>query len=297
IMRDFYHQRHNVLVCTTIIESGIDVPSANTIIINRADRLGLAQLHQLRGRVGRSRHQAYAYLLTPDRKTLSRDAAKRLEAIESLDELGVGFALASHDLEIRGAGELLGESQSGLIDAVGFSLYTEYLNRAVTSLGQNGDQNDVSATSYLVGTEVNLHMPTLFPETYLPDVHTRLIMYKRIANAESKNELDELKVEMTDRFGLLPESGKALFHLTELKLLATSLDILQMDIGPTGGKIVFKDKPKIDPMIIIRLIEENPDVHRMEDATTMRIKLQCPEPQDRIKSVKSLLQRLDLDSN
>lgn len=295
IMRDFYHQKHNILVCTTIIESGIDIPSANTIIINRADRFGLAQLHQLRGRVGRSRHQAYAYLIIPDKRSLSADATKRLEAIEALVDLGVGFTLASHDLEIRGAGELLGETQSGLIDTVGFSLYSDYLSRAVANLRQSKDRPNADEPP-VIAAEVDLHIPTLFPETYLPDVHTRLIMYKRIANAVSKNELDELRVEMTDRFGLVPEPGKNLFLLTELKLLATSLDILRIDIGPTGGKISFKPKPKIDPIVIIRLMEENPGMYRMEDATTMRADTECPESEDRIDLVRMTLEHLGADA-
>src|SRR5918999_870553 len=198
-MLDFYHQRSNLLMCTTIVESGIDVPSANTIVIDRADKLGLAQLHQLRGRVGRSHHQAYAYLLTPPRNAMSADAVKRLEAIESLEDLGAGFTLATHDLEIRGAGELLGEEQSGQIQEIGFSLYNELLERAVRALraGQLPGLETVPAH----GAEVDLGVPALLPDNYVPDVHMRLVLYKRIAGAADEDELRELQVEMIDRFG------------------------------------------------------------------------------------------------
>ncbi|MGD8430297.1 MAG: transcription-repair coupling factor, partial [Ectothiorhodospiraceae bacterium] len=214
VMLDFYHQRFNVLVCTTIIESGIDVPSANTIVINRADRMGLAQLHQLRGRVGRSHHRAYAYLIAPPKRSMTADAAKRLEAIASLEDLGIGFALASHDLEIRGAGELLGEGQSGQIQEIGFSLYTELLERAVRDL-RSGREPALDRPLHH-GAEVDLRIPALLPEDYLPDVHSRLVLYKRIANASDRDQLRELQVEMIDRFGLLPEPAKNLFRLTEL---------------------------------------------------------------------------------
>lgn len=222
-MLDFYHQRFNILVCSTIIESGIDVPTANTILINRADKLGLAQLHQLRGRVGRSHHRAYAYLIAPPERAMTADAKKRLEAISSLEDLGVGFALASHDLEIRGAGELLGEEQSGQISEVGFNLYTELLDRAVKAL-QSGEEPALDEPMHR-GAEVDLRIPALMPEDYLPDVHTRLVMYKRIANARTEAELDELQVEMIDRFGLLPDATRNLFRVTALKLRADALGI------------------------------------------------------------------------
>ena len=215
VMLDFYHQRCNVLVCTTIIESGIDVPSANTIIIDRADKLGLAQLHQLRGRVGRSHHQAYAYLLTPPRNAMTADAAKRLEAIESLEDLGAGFTLATHDLEIRGAGELLGEEQSGQIQEIGFALYMEMLERAVNAL-KSGKIPQLDQPMHQ-GPEVDLHVASLLPDNYLPDVHLRLVLYKRIAAAANADELRELQVEMIDRFGLLPEPAKNLFRIAELQ--------------------------------------------------------------------------------
>ncbi|HEU4663890.1 MAG TPA: transcription-repair coupling factor, partial [Dokdonella sp.] len=246
IMLDFYRQRFNVLVATTIIESGIDVPSANTIIINRADRFGLAQLHQLRGRVGRSHHRAYAYLMVPEGRSITADAEKRLEALASLDELGAGFTLATHDLEIRGAGELLGEEQSGQIEEVGFSLYTEMLDRAVRALRQ-GKVPDFDLTSEHE-TEVELHLPALIPDDYLPDVNTRLTLYKRIASARNEDELRELQVEMIDRFGMLPEPTKHLFALATLKLMATPLGIRKLDFGPNGGRILFREKPEVDPL-------------------------------------------------
>jgi len=234
VMLDFHRQRFNVLLCTTIIESGIDIPSANTIIIHRADRFGLSQLHQLRGRVGRSHHRAYAYLIIPDRKALTPDAEKRLEAIASLEELGAGFALATHDLEIRGAGELLGEGQSGQIAEVGFSLYTELLERAVRSIKQGKIPDFDSKTRH--GADVQLHIPALIPDDYLPDVHTRLTLYKRIASAPNSDALHELQVEMVDRFGVLPDPCKHLFIGAELKLAADPLGILKLELGERGGR-------------------------------------------------------------
>src|SRR5690606_12300613 len=216
VMLDFYHRRFNVLLCTTIIESGIDVPTANTIVINRADRFGLAQLHQLRGRVGRSHHRAYAYLIAPPRAAMTADAIKRLEAIDSLEDLGSGFILATHDLEIRGAGELLGEEQSGQIQEIGFSLYTELLSRAIRSLRSGKEPNLLEPLEARV--EINLHLPALLPEDYVPDVHLRLMLYKRIASAASHAELDELQVELIDRFGLLPPAAKNLMRIAGLKL-------------------------------------------------------------------------------
>ena len=216
VMGEFYHRRLNVLVCTTIIETGIDIPNANTIVIERADKFGLAQLHQLRGRVGRSHRQAYAYLLTPDQKSMTADAVKRLEAIEAAGELGVGFTLATQDMEIRGTGELLGDDQSGQIESIGFSLYLEMLNRAVEAL-RAGKIPDRDTPLEPVNQEVNLHVPALIPEDYLPDVQSRLILYKRIAGASTEVELDDLRAEIIDRFGLLPDSVKNLFEITLLK--------------------------------------------------------------------------------
>jgi len=255
IMRDFYHQRFQVLVATTIIESGIDVPTANTIIINRADKLGLAQLHQIRGRVGRSHHKAYAYLIIPSKKLITADAKKRLEAIESLEDLGVGFTLASHDLEIRGAGELLGDDQSGQIQEIGFNMYNDLLERAVKAL-KSGKLPELDGRE--TRTSVDLGMPALIPGDYLPDVHNRLIMYKRIASAKDGDALRELRVEMIDRFGLVPDPVKNLFEATRLKQIAQELGILKLDMGEEGGRIMFNDKPNIDPMKIMALVQKRP---------------------------------------
>ena len=290
IMLDFYHQRFNVLLCSTIIESGIDVPSANTIIIQRADKFGLAQLHQLRGRVGRSHHRAYAYLFVPSLKTITADAKKRLEAIANLDDLGAGFALASHDLEIRGAGELLGESQSGDINEVGFSLYSELLSRAVKSL-REGKEFDPSGQIHS-GAEINIHAPALLPESYLPDVHMRLIMYKRIANAGSFQALKALQEEMIDRFGLLPEEGKLLFKVTELKILASKLDIRKIDAGPRGARIDFYDKPNIDPAAVIGLVQSAPRVYKLDGPSRIRVTLDMPKAEDRTANLENILELL-----
>jgi transcription-repair coupling factor (superfamily II helicase) len=274
VMPDFQKQRFNVLLSTTIIESGIDIPNANTIIINRADRFGLAQLHQLRGRVGRSHHRAYAYLVAPDRRSITPDAEKRLEAIASMDELGAGFTLATHDLEIRGAGELLGEDQSGQMAEVGFSLYTELLERAVRSIKQ-GKLPDLDAGEEVRGAEVELHVPALIPEDYLPDVHTRLTLYKRISSARDSDALRELQVEMIDRFGLLPDAAKHLFAIAELKLKANTLGIRKLDLGENGGRIVFESKPNIDPMAVIQLIQKQPNLYAMEGPTSCASSTRC----------------------
>ncbi|WP_313142632.1 transcription-repair coupling factor [Stenotrophomonas sp.] len=288
VMLDFQKQRFNVLLSTTIIESGIDIPNANTIIINRADRFGLAQLHQLRGRVGRSHHRAYAYLVAPDRRSITPDAEKRLEAIASMDELGAGFTLATHDLEIRGAGELLGEDQSGQMAEVGFSLYTELLERAVRSIKQ-GKLPDLDAGEEARGAEVELHVPALIPEDYLPDVHTRLTLYKRISSARDSDALRELQVEMIDRFGLLPDPAKHLFAIAELKLQANSLGIRKLDLGENGGRIVFESKPNIDPMAVIQLIQKQPNLYAMEGPDKLRIKHPLPLPEDRFNAARALL--------
>ncbi|MBI3570408.1 MAG: transcription-repair coupling factor, partial [Gammaproteobacteria bacterium] len=290
IMLDFYHQRFNVLVCSTIIESGIDVPTANTIIMERADKFGLAQLHQLRGRVGRSHHRAYAYLLVADRRALSEDARKRLEAIESLEELGAGFTLASHDLEIRGAGELLGETQSGMIDEVGFALYSELLNRAVKSM-QAGRLPETD-TSLHSGTEINLHAPALFPENYLPDVHMRLVLYKRLSAVRDRGKLQELKEEIIDRFGLLPEPSQLLFRATELKILATSLGIRKIDAGPRGARIEFVEKPDIDPGAILRMLQSAPRRYKLDGPDRIRILGEMPDIISRINTVNRFLTEL-----
>ena len=292
VMIDFYHRRFNLLICTTIIESGIDVPNANTIVINRADRFGLAQLHQLRGRVGRSHHRAYAYLVIPPRNLMTADAVKRLEAIESLEDLGIGFSLATHDFEIRGAGELLGEEQSGQIHEVGYSMYTDLLERAVQALRAGRSPELDRPLDH--GTEIDLQTPALIPEDYLPDVHTRLIMYKRIASASSQPELRELQVEMIDRFGLLPQPTKTLFRITELKLEAAPLGIRKVDIGAGGGRVTFQANPDIDPGCVIRLIQEEPRIYRLDGPDKLRISTELPEVEDRIVILHELLQRLSI---
>ena len=290
VMSDFYHKRFNVLVASTIIETGIDVPSANTIIIERADKFGLAQLHQLRGRVGRSHHQAYAYLLTPPRKAMTDDAQKRLEAIANAQDLGAGFVLATHDLEIRGAGELLGEGQSGQIQAVGFTLYMEMLERAVKAI-RKGEQPNLEQPLG-GGPEINLRLPALIPEDYLPDVHARLILYKRIANAADEDGLKELQVEMIDRFGLLPEPTKNLVRLTLLKLHAEKLGITKIDAGPQGGRIEFSADTSVDPMVLIKLIQSQPNRYKFEGATLFKFQVPMERPEERFNTLEALLERL-----
>jgi transcription-repair coupling factor (superfamily II helicase) len=290
VMLDFYRQRFNVLVCTTIIESGIDVPSANTILINRADRFGLAQLHQLRGRVGRSHHRAYAYLIVPDRRTISADAEKRLEAIASLEELGAGFTLATHDLEIRGAGELLGEDQSGQIEAVGFSLYSELLERAVRAL-KSGKVPDFDLVNEH-DAEVELHIPALIPDNYLPDVHARLTLYKRIASARDTHDLRELQIEMIDRFGLLPDPIKHLFVVAAIKLAATAMGIRKLELGEKGGRILFKAQPNIDSLRVIKLIQAQPKVYSLDGQDKLKVRMELPGAAERIGAAQSLLTSL-----
>lgn len=290
VMLDFYHQRCNLLVCTTIIESGIDVPSANTILINRADKLGLAQLHQLRGRVGRSHHRAYAYLIVPPKTVMTTDAIKRIEAIESLEDLGAGFLLASHDLEIRGAGELLGEQQSGQIHEVGFTLYMELLERAVTALkAGNIPQLDRPLDH---GPEIDLQSPALIPDDYLPDVHSRLILYKRIASANDEGELRELQVEMIDRFGLLPAPVKTLFRATGLKLRAMPMGIKKIEAGPNGGRIRFGPEPNLDPVKLVRLIQQQPKVYKLDGKDKLRFIRELPDVESRAMAVEGLLEKI-----
>lgn len=290
VMSDFYHKRFNVLVCTTIIETGIDVPSANTIIIDRADKFGLAQLHQLRGRVGRSHHQAYAYLLTPHPKGMTTDAQKRLEAIANTTDLGAGFTLATHDLEIRGAGELLGDEQSGQMQAVGFTLYMEMLDRAVKAIREGRVPNIEDA--FDSGIDINLRIPALIPDDYLPDVHTRLMMYKRIANAETDDALRELQVEMIDRFGLLPEQSKNLFRISSLKLKAQQLGIKKLEAGAQSGRIEFAPVTEVDPMTIVKLVQTQPQKFRLEGANHLKFSLDMDNSETRLQRVSDLLEQL-----
>jgi len=295
VMLDFHRQRFNVLLSSTIIESGIDIPNANTIIINRADRFGLAQLHQLRGRVGRSHHRAYAYLVVPDKRSITSDAKKRLEAIASMDALGAGFTLATHDLEIRGAGELLGEDQSGQMAEVGFSLYTELLERAVRSI-KRGELPDVDAAHHR-GAEVDLQVPALIPDDYLPDVHTRLTLYKRVSGAKDAEELRDLQIELIDRFGLLPDPVKHLFAIAELKLEATRLGIRKLVLGPENGRVQFDAKPDIDPMAIIQLIQSQPKRYRMDGPDKLRItEVSLPTFEDRQKAARGLFALLRIST-
>jgi len=290
VMLDFYRQRHNVLVCTTIIENGIDVPTANTIIVNRADRFGLAQLHQLRGRVGRSHHRAFAYLVVPDRRAMTRDARKRLEAIASLEELGAGFTLATHDMEIRGAGELLGEDQSGQIQQIGFSLYSELLHRAVAAL-REGREPDLEHPAQR-GAEIELHLPALIPETWVADVHVRLTLYKRIASAEDDAALRDLQVEMIDRFGLLPEAAKNLFHIAGLRRGAGAIGITRLDLGENGGRVDFEEHAAADTDALLRLIQSRPDDYRMSGPSRLLVRTTLESGAQRLDLARDLIARL-----
>ena len=290
VMSDFYHQRFNVLVCTTIIETGIDVPSANTILIERADKFGLAQLHQLRGRVGRSHHQAYAYLMTPQDKKLTADATKRLEAISAADHLGSGFTLATNDLEIRGAGELLGEEQSGHIQAIGFTLYLEMLDRAVNAI-RNGAKPELDAALHQ-GIEVNMHLPALIPDEYLPDVNMRLTLYKRLSNCQSKEDLHELQVEMIDRFGLLPDEVKALFQLAELRQFGEQLGLKKIEAGPNSGRLQFTENTAVEPMTIVSMVQNNPAIFRLQNNDQLSFTMPMDSAEQRFSEVNKILQQL-----
>ena len=291
VMSEFYHRHYNVLVCSTIIESGIDIPTANTIIINRADKFGLAQLHQLRGRVGRSHHQAYAYLLRPPKESITADAEKRLDAISSLDELGIGFTLATHDLEIRGAGELLGEGQSGDMEEIGFTLYMDLLSRAIDAM-KDGKEVDLEKSLLHHRSEIDLHLSALIPEDYLNDVQLRLQFYKRIANAGNQAELDEIQVEMIDRFGLLPDPLKILIAITELKQTADALGIIKVEASEKGGKFEFGEKPNVKPETIIRLIQAKGSRYKLDGPTRLRFTLDKHEVKDRIRLVGEYLREL-----
>ena len=290
VMRNFYHRRFNILVCTTIIETGIDIPTANTIIMNRADRLGLAQLYQLRGRVGRSHHRAYAYLVIPPKGSITPDAVKRLEAIESLEELGAGFTLAVHDMEIRGAGELLGDGQSGHMQEVGFDLYAEMLERAVQDLksGRTPDLEQLDEQKL----EVNLGEPALLPDDYLPDVNARLVLYKRIAAAKDQEELGELQVEMIDRFGLLPPATRNLFDTTSLKLTATPLGIDKIEATTEEIQLVIGNQHQLDPLQLIKLIQQQPDRYRLRGQDRFSMTLESESVAERRAAIETLLDQL-----
>ncbi|MEF7615961.1 transcription-repair coupling factor [Aquincola sp. MAHUQ-54] len=293
VMRDFVAQRFNVLLCSTIIETGIDVPSANTIIMSRADKFGLAQLHQLRGRVGRSHHQAYAYLLVPDVEGLTKQAAQRLEAIQQMEELGSGFYLAMHDLEIRGAGEVLGDNQSGNMMEVGFQLYNEMLSEAVRSLKSGKEPDLLSPLSGVFGaaTEINLHAPALLPDSYCGDVHTRLNLYKRLASASTSAQIDTLLEEITDRFGKLPPQGQTLFDTHRLRVLAKPYGVSKIDAAPRLMVISFRPNPPVDAMKIIELVQKNRHI-KLAGNDKLRIERDTPEPKDRAQLIRDVLRSL-----
>ena len=292
VMADFYHKRYNILVCTTIIETGIDIPNANTILIHRADKFGLAQLHQLRGRVGRSHHQAYAYLLLPGQSRLNRDAQKRIEAIQAATTLGAGFTLASHDLEIRGAGELLGDEQSGHMQKIGFSLYTELLEEAVEAIKAGKPPSPELDLNKSI--EVNIRIAALIPEDYLPDVHTRLIMYKRIASSVDEENLRELQVEMIDRFGLLPKPLKLLFGLTELKLRAQKFGIKKIDANVNSGRIEFNETTMVDPLSLIQLIQEDPMRFKLTSGNQLQFTHQSENAEAKLEFISSVLDKIKI---
>jgi transcription-repair coupling factor (superfamily II helicase) len=289
VMRDFTAQRSNVLLCSTIIETGIDNPHANTIVIDRADKFGLAQLHQLRGRVGRSHHQAYAYFLTPPEEALKKNALKRLEAIQMMEELGSGFYLAMHDLEIRGAGEVLGESQSGEIQEVGFNLYARMLDRAVRRL-KHGKAIDWEG-SVDVSAEVNLHVPALLPDTYCSDVHERLSLYKRLADAESGDALDALREELVDRFGDLPDPARALLECHRVRIAARPLGVQRVDATHEAVQLQFVKNPPIDGAKVIAFIKRRGGA-KLAGQDKLRIDMKLPAWQERGQAVRDILSQL-----
>ena len=289
VMRDFYHQKSNLLLCSTIIETGIDVPTANTILIHRADKFGLAQLHQLRGRVGRSHHQAYAYLLTPPKEALSSNSKKRLEAIQMMEDLGAGFYLAMHDLEIRGAGEVLGDSQSGGIQDIGFTLYTDMLNAAVKSL-KAGKEPDLMRPLN-VSTEINLHQPALLPDTYCADVHERLVIYKRLANCETEDQLDQLQEELVDRFGLIPVPAQTLADSHRLRILGKPLDLLKIDASSASITVQFGRDTPIHPHRVIHLVQQKRQ-YKLAGPDKLRIEKPIAEVKARVAEIKQILREL-----
>lgn len=293
VMRDFYQQRFNILLCTTIIETGIDIPSANTIVINNAHKFGLAQLHQLRGRVGRSHHQAYAYLLTPPEEALGAQAKKRLEAIQAMEELGSGFYLAMHDLEIRGAGAVLSESQSGEMQEIGFSLYSTMLDTAIQSLKQ-GKEPDMQHPLG-VATEINLHVPALLPDDYCHDIHERLVLYKRMANCADNEQLDDMHRELIDRFGLLPNPTRALLDCHRLRIAAKPLGITRIDASAESIQIQFIPDPPINPAEIIKLIQSGRE-YSLSGPDRLKVQVQIVDVNKRVVRIKELIQKLDVNN-
>jgi transcription-repair coupling factor (superfamily II helicase) len=289
VMRDFVAQRYNILLCSTIIETGIDVPTANTIVISRADKFGLAQLHQLRGRVGRSHHQAYAYLMVPEIDALTKNAAQRLDAIQQMEELGSGFYLAMHDLEIRGAGEVLGENQSGNMLEVGFQLYNEMLNEAVRCLKLGKEPDLLSPLS--AATDINLHAPALLPNDYCGDVHLRLSFYKKLATAKTSDQIDGLLEEIVDRFGKLPPQAQTLMDVHRLRVLSLPYGVVKVDAAPGMIQISFKPNPPIEPMRIIELIQKNKHI-QLAGNDKLRIERELPDPKARAQMVRDILRSL-----
>ena len=289
VMRDFVAHRYNILLCTTIIETGIDVPSANTMIMHRADKFGLAQLHQLRGRIGRSHHQAYAYLLVNDTQTLSKQAQRRLEAIRQMEELGSGFFLAMHDLEIRGAGEVLGEEQSGEMVEIGFQMYSDMLKEAVRAM-KKGEQPDYDAP-FTTTTEINLHTPALLPGDYCPGVNERLSLYKRFANCETPEQINGLQEELIDRFGKLPEAARALVETHRLRLLAKTAGIIKIDAHTEAAVMQFLPNPPIDAIRIIELIQKNKNI-RLNGPEKLRVTAKMPDLDTRVAQIKSTIRSL-----
>jgi transcription-repair coupling factor (superfamily II helicase) len=289
VMRDFHAQRTNLLLCSTIIETGIDVPTANTILMSRADKFGLAQLHQLRGRVGRSHHQAYAYLMVPDVEGLTKQAAQRLEAIQQMEELGSGFYLAMHDLEIRGAGEVLGDNQSGNMMEVGFQLYNEMLSTAVAAL-KAGREPDLMAPM-AAATDINLHSPALLPDDYCGDVHLRLSFYKKLATAKTTSQLDTIVEELVDRFGKLPPSASNLIDVHRLRLLCADYGVVKLDAAPTVILISFKAQAPVDPAAIIRLIQTHRDI-KLAGNDRLRIEKSLPDIKARVQAVRDIFRNL-----
>jgi transcription-repair coupling factor (superfamily II helicase) len=289
VMRDFVAQRFNVLLCSTIIETGIDVPSANTILLSRADKFGLAQLHQLRGRVGRSHHQAYAYLLVPDLEGLTKQAGMRLEAIQQMEELGSGFYLAMHDLEIRGSGEVLGENQSGNMLEIGFQLYNDMLSEAVRAL-KAGQEPDL-LSPLQVTTEINLHSPALLPSDYCGDVHLRLSFYKKLATAKNDAQIDALQEEIVDRFGKPPEQAQTLIDVHRLRILAKSYGVAKVDSGAEVTHITFTPHAPVELAKIIELVQKNKYI-KLAGNDKLRIERECEKPKHRSLLVREILQKL-----
>tara|TARA_B110000046_G_scaffold54247_1_gene60683 strand:- start:7 stop:1533 length:1527 start_codon:yes stop_codon:yes gene_type:complete len=294
VMADFYHKKFNILLCTTIIETGIDIPSANTIVIDRADKFGLAQLHQLRGRVGRSHHQAYAYLLLPTQTKLSPGAQKRIDAIQAASDLGAGFTLASHDLEIRGAGELLGDEQSGHLQKIGFTLFTEMLEEAVAAI-KDGRAPSIDLET-IKAVDINLRIPALIPDDYLPDVHIRLIMYKRISACKDADELRELQVEMIDRFGMLPKPLQLLFRVTQLKLAAQGFGISKIDANAVSGRFEFRSDTKVDGLSLIELVQQQPQLFKFSGPNQLNFTHNAEQPDDKLDFIDAVLARLRIDA-